>query len=260
MGSKPRILFLDIENAPNTAYVWGLWQETTSSEMVDKEWYVLTWAAKWLGEKKIISSALVDFPKEYKKNPENDKLILLKLRDLINQADIVCAHNGINFDMRKINARFIMNGIPPANPVRVIDTLLVARKYFFFTSNKLTDLGKYLNCGSKIETNFKLWKGCMSGDKNSWSKMVKYCKNDITLLEKIYLKLRPYMSQHPHMNIESERPCCPKCGSNDIQFRGYSITSTGKFRRFQCKVDGGWGAMRVNELPKEVRKSITKNI
>jgi transposase-like protein len=89
--------------------------------------------------------------------------------------------------------------------------------------------------------------------------MVSYCKNDVVLLEKVYLKLRPYILQHPHMNIQSGKVCCPKCCSEDINFRGYSMNSTGKFKRFVCKSCGGWGSLKINELSKEDRKVITKN-
>lgn len=261
MSGKPRILMLDIETSPTLANMWGMYQELTSYDFILKDWTILCWAGKYLGENKMFSSALIDFPTEYKKNPENDKLILEKLHKLMDEADIICGHNINDFDLKKINARFIIHGLKPPSPYRTIDTLKICRSNFAFTSNKLNDVSQMLGLGKKVETGgFKLWRDCIKGDLGAWKKMVKYCKNDIILLEKVYLKLRPFMSQHPHMDIESERPCCPKCGSNDIQFRGYSMTSTGKFRRFQCKVDGGWGAMRVNELSKEVKKSITKNV
>jgi hypothetical protein len=241
--TSPKILLMDIENAPNTAYIWGLWQETTSSEMVDMPWFMLCWAAKWLGEKRVLSSSLVDFPKNYKHNPEDDKLILQNLWKLLDEADIVIAHNGKNFDVRKANARFIMNKMPPPSPYKVIDTLLEARKYFFFTSNKLNDLGKYLNCGQKVETGgFKLWKQCMVGDLKAWEKMVTYCKNDVVLLEKIYLKLRPYMETHPNLNIyvSNENQKCPKCGSEKIKKEGFSYTALSKFQRYSCLDCKGW--------------------
>ncbi len=249
---KPKILLFDIENSPNTAYIWGLWQETTSAEMVDKAWYMLCWSAKWLGEKNVMSSALIDFPSEFKTNPENDKPILKKLWNLLNTADIVIAHNGVQFDTRKTNARFIMNGMKPPSPYKVIDTLLIARKHFFFTSNKLNDLGKYLKCGTKVETGgFKLWKQCMVGNKDAWKKMVTYCKNDVVLLEKIYLKLLPYIESHPNLGVylDKNRPACPNCGSEKIEKRGFSFTNFYKYQRFCCKNCGKWskGKEKIKE-------------
>jgi len=254
MNNKPKILLFDVENAPNTAYIWGLWQETTSSEMVEMPWHMLCWAAKWLGEKEVYSSALVDFPKNYKRDREDDKLILKKLWKLLDEADIVIAHNGKQFDVRKANARFVMNDMPPPSPFKVIDTLLEARKYFFFTSNKLNDLGKYLKVGQKVETGgFKLWKQCMSGDLNAWKRMVTYCKNDVVLLEKIYLKLRPFMEQHPNINIytDNSNPKCTKCGSEHVKKEGFYYTNVNKYQRFSCLDCFGWFRGKTNLRTKE---------
>lgn len=260
--NKPKILLFDVENTPSTAYIWSLWTETTTEEMIDKSWYMLCWAAKWLGSKEIMSSALIDFPKEYKKNPENDKPILQKLWSLLDEADIVIGHNALDFDTRKANARFIINGMKPPSPYKVIDTLKVARKYFYFTSNKLTDLGKYLKVGEKIDTGgFKLWKNCMNGDKKSWEIMIKYNKHDIILLEDVYLKLRPYIMQHPNLGtlIDSERAVCPKCSSCNIQYRGHTYTSSKKYRRFICSDCGGWSREVTSILELDKRKKLLTN-
>lgn len=246
---KPKILIMDIENTPNTAYIWGLFQEITSADFIDNPWTMMCWGAKWLHEKNIMSSALVDFPKEYKKNKENDKLILQKLWKLLDEADIVVGHNMKGFDTRKANARFIMNGMTPPSPYKVVDTLLVARHTFFFTSNKLADLGKYLGLGTKIDTGgFQLWKACMNGNLKAWQKMVNYCRQDIILTEKVYLKLLPYIDSHPNVGVyaDDETARCPKCGGNHIEKRGFSFTNVGKYQRFNCKDCGGWSRGRKN--------------
>lgn len=247
--AKPKILLMDIENAPNTAYIWSLYQEVVSESMLDQSWYILCWAAKWLEEDKVMSSALIDFPKNYKKDPENDKLVLQKLWNLLDDADVIVAHNGKQFDVRKVNARFVMNGMPPPSPYKVVDTLLAARQYFFFTSNKLDDLGKYLQVGEKMDTGgFKLWKQCMSGNKEAWKKMVAYCKNDILLLEKVYLKLRPFIANHPNINVylEDEKCACPKCGSENIKREGFAYTDVSKYQRYSCNDCHGWFRGRKN--------------
>lgn len=247
--SEPKILIMDIENTPNVAYMWGLYQELTSADMIDCPWYMLCWAAKWLGEKEVISSALIDFPKEYKKNPENDKLILQKLWKLLDEADIVVGHNMKAFDVRKANARFIMNGMLPPSPYKVIDTLLAARQYFFFTSNKLNDLSKYLQLGEKVDTGgFQLWKDCMAGKKEAWKKMVTYCKNDIILTEKVYLKLRPFIQNHPNLTVyqNMDEGKCPKCNSTKIRKEGFAYTDACKYQRYSCISCGSWHRGRKN--------------
>lgn len=246
------ILILDVETAPTLLWAWGLHQEIHSTDFMHKDWYMLCWAAKWLGEKKIISASLPDF-KEYKTDKENDKALMEALWPLLDKADIVIAHNGINFDRRKINARFIMNGLNPTSPYRMIDTLDTCKREFAFTSNKLGDVAKFLGVGQKVQTGgFQLWKDCMNGIMSSWKKMTTYCCGDIHLLEKVYLKLRPYMLMHPNVSVESEDACCTACGSDNINFRGYKYTNLSKFRQFVCLDCGHWSRLRINELPNKV--------
>lgn len=245
---NPKILIFDIENSPNSAYIWSLFQEVTSADFIDSPWYMLCFCAKWLGEDKIISSSLVDFPKEYKKNPENDKLVLKELWDLLDKADICIGHNLRGFDVRKANARFIMNGMTPPSPYKIIDTLLVARRSFMFTSNKLNDLSVYLGLGKKLDTGgFKLWKQCMAGDKEAWKKMVKYCKQDIVLTEKVYKKVLPYMEHHPNLTVYTDTEtteACPKCQSTNIIKNGFAYTNVYKYQQYSCKNCGGWHRSR----------------
>ena len=246
----PRILFFDIETAPSKAIIWQLWQEVKSMDFVTDDWYVLCWAAKWLGSNRIMSSGI------YKKS-ENDKQVMKDLWKLLDEADIVVAHNAIGFDCKKTNTRFIANNIMPPSPSVVIDTLQVARKKFLFTSNKLGDLGKFLKLGEKIPTGgIELWKQCMKGDKKAWDKMVTYCKGDVQLLEKVYLKLRPFMSNHPNLGVYTGTTVCPKCSSDHIQYRGYSMTNGGKYRRFQCQACGGWGRERKTVLKKNTLSNL----
>jgi hypothetical protein len=225
-----------------------MWKEWNSTEMQKSEWYILCWCAKWLHEKNVMSDALINHP-EYKKNPENDRIILESVWKLLDEADIVIGHNALEFDIKKLNARFIAHGMTPPSPYKIVDTCLSARKHFGFTSNKLGDLGKFLCLGEKLKTGgFQLWKECMLGVQKSWKTMVGYCKQDVLLLEKVYLKLLPYMDNHPHIGayIDSENPVCTNCGSDKLQRRGMAINNGGKYHRLQCQECGAWMRERAN--------------
>lgn len=244
----PKVLFVDIENTPCLASVWGLWKEVTSYDMIEAEWYILCICAKWQHENKIMSFALPDYPL-YKKSPDNDIEVLKAVHKLLDEADIVIGHNVVDFDIKKMNARFIKHGLPPTSPYKTVDTLLSARKNFAFTSNKLGDLGKYLGLGEKIDTGgFKLWQQCMKGDKTAWGKMVAYCKQDVALLEKIYNKLLPYMDVHPNLGayFESDGKRCPNCGSESLTKNGFAFNNTGKYQRLVCNNCGAWSRDKKN--------------
>jgi len=240
-GTKPKILLFDIETAPTLGYVWGLWDQNIGLNMIHSNWYVLCWAAKWLDEKKVMTSALPDFPL-YKREKENDREVMKALWKLLDEADIVIGQNGDAFDIKKSNARFIQHGMNPPTPYKTVDTLKVAKKYFKFDSNKLDHLGEVLGLGKKMQTGgFDLWKGCLSGDPKSWKKMVDYNVQDVELLEKVYLKMRPWMVNHPNFNVyQGSQWNCPNCGSPNCQKRGYTHTRVSVSRRWQCKDCGAW--------------------
>ena len=48
-----RILFLDIETAPNTAYVWALFDQNISTDQIVDTSYILCASWKWHKEKEV---------------------------------------------------------------------------------------------------------------------------------------------------------------------------------------------------------------
>lgn len=247
-----KILVLDCETSPLITYSWGMYQELTNTEMIKEDWYILCWAAKFVGTNKIYSNKLPDY-KGYKTNPKNDKAMLLDLWNLMDEANIIVGQNIRKFDLRKINARFIFHKIPPPSPYRIVDTLEVAKFNFGFTSKKLGEIGKFLKVGQKESTGgFELWKKCLAGDKDAWNKMESYCQQDVVLNEKVYLKMLPYIMNHPNLNLyanEGEQ-VCPKCGSKNIERRGFTYTGQGKYQRCFCKGCFGWSRFKENLLSK----------
>ena len=238
-NEKLKILLLDIETAPNIGYSWGKYEQNIPEFL--QESYMLSFSAKWLNNKKTLVYGLPDFP-GYEKNKTCDKSLCQKLWELIDEADIIIAHNGDRFDLRKINSRFTINGFRPPSPYKTIDTLKVAKKYFGFNSNKLNDLGKTLGLGKKVDTGgFQLWLQCMSGDRNAWRKMKNYNKMDTILLEKIYLRLRPWITNHPNI-VTTSCYKCNSCGSQNIQLRGYNYSKMGRAQRWQCKNCYSWSS------------------
>lgn len=250
---RPKILLFDIETAPNLAYVWGKYQQDVIE--FESEWYILCFAYKWLDDKKTHVVSLPDF-KNYKDNPEDDSALVKELHTLFDEADIIIAHNGDNFDLRKTNARFLYHGLTPPSPYKSIDTLKMARKYFKFNSNRLDDLGKILNLGEKNHTGgFSLWKGCLNGNKTSWKQMADYNKQDVVLLEKVYKALLPWIHNHPNRGLlEGKRVACPNCSGSNVQRRGFNYTRVGKYQRWQCTDCGAWSQERKTEKTDVVLK------
>jgi hypothetical protein len=259
--TEPKVLILDIETSPVEAYVWGLYDQNVGLEQIKSEWSVLAFCAKWLGEKGLIYE---DTSGRGEKKVRDDHALLANLWDLLNTADIVVAQNGIKFDIKKINARLIMHGYPPYAPIRVVDTLVAARRIFGFTSNKLAWTSKYLTDAPKSDhrkfPGFELWIECLKDNPAAWAEMKKYNQRDVVATEQLYFRLRPWITNHPNMGtykaLNGGKSSCPKCGSPKLQKRGTAVTQAGQYQRFQCGACAGWSRGKTTLVQVEERKAL----
>lgn len=235
-----KILLFDIETTPNIGYTWGMYEQNVIEFL--QQSYLLSFAYKWAGDKTVKAYGLHNFT-NFKKDKTNDLELVKKLWQLFDEADIIIAHYGDGFDIKMSNAFFAKHGLPPPSPYKTIDTKKEAKKYFKFNSNKLDHLGEYLGLGRKITTGgFSLWKKCMAGDLQAWSKMIKYNKQDVVLLEEVYNKLKPWMKTHPDVSgVHADLEQCKHCGSFNTQRRGFSVSRSGKRQRIQCQDCSAWG-------------------
>lgn len=233
----PKVLIFDIETSPMKAYVWNLWKTNVHLDHIISDWFCLAWSGKWLYSEEIIGEVLT--PEEVRN--EDDKRIMASLWTLINEADIIVTHNGNKFDIPRINTRFIINGLAPTKPYFSIDTCQIARRQFGFSSNKLDALAGYFSIPHKLDTDFNLWKRCLEGDEESLDYMLEYNKKDVAILEEIYLKLRPWIKNHPNIgNLGGNKEACANCGSDNIEpiKDKYYFTSVGKYKLYRCKACG----------------------
>jgi len=259
-GDHPRILFFDIETSPVKAFVWQtqVWRASISDDKIISEWFMLSWAAKWIDETTVISDCL----NSEEAIAENDGRIIKSLWKMLDEADIVIAHNGDYFDVPNMNTRFIVHGLNPTSPYQTIDTYKVAKRQFGFTHNKLRSLANIFGIQTKLDTTFELWKDCIAGNKKALAYMEEYNRRDIDVLEAVYYKLRPWMVRHPNLGLylENEEATCPKCGSINLKPVGHYYTSVSKFETLQCKDCGSLARKRLNVYPKELRKNLVTTL
>jgi hypothetical protein len=239
LNPENKIAIFDLECTPLISYNWGIWEQ--NAIQVEQKSYLLSFSYKWLGEKKTHVISLPDFA-GYKKDHKNDVWLCHALWLLFDMADVLVAHNGKDFDIKKANTRFMVHGFQPPTPYKIVDTKLVAKAAAKFDSNKLDDLGLELVGEQKYKhSGFSLWLRCMSDkyDKKAWDEMCHYNKQDVVLLEKIYLVLRGWMTTHPTIYWRT------KCGVCDgkVNYRGTARTKTQLKRRYQCQSCGVWGSV-----------------
>jgi DNA polymerase elongation subunit (family B) len=238
-----KILLLDIETSPNTAHVWGLWQQNVSINQLMESSYVLCYAAKWLGEEDIY------FDSVHQSKP---KSMLKGIHALLDSADAVIHYNGTKFDIPTLNKEFLLTKLLPPSPYKQIDLLRVVRSNFRFPSNKLDYVSQRLGLGKKhAHEGHELWVKCMNGDKDAWKRMEEYNIQDVVLLESLYDNLLPWIKNAPNRNLYTDYTGCPTCGSLHLQKRGTAVSTTGSYQRYQCKACGSW-----SQGTKSIRKTV----
>lgn len=230
-----KILILDIETAPGEAYIWNLWSDRVSIDMIKKHTRMICWSAKWIGSKEMYFGA------EW----EGGLKWLARLSNLMSEADAVVTQNGNKFDLPRIRGEFLLQGLKPPAPVTSIDTLDTL-KGLGYLSAKLGYIGPLMKMGAKLKhEGFELWKRVEAGEKSAYDKMEKYNKQDVRLLERVYKKIRPFIKNHPHLG-DTKPGHCPTCKSKRLQRRGERRTKHFAIERLHCQDCGSWhtGARR----------------
>ena len=229
-----KILLLDIETAPNTAYVWGLFKENIPIQRLISSGYVLCWAAKWLGSDGMMFDSI--------QNQTTPHKMLKGIHHLLDESDAVIHYNGTHFDIPTLNKEFVINGMAPPSPYKQIDLLKVVRNQFRLPSNKLAYVAEAFGIKQKVvHTGWQLWIDCMANNPKAWEAMADYNIGDIDTLEELYYKILPWIKNHPNHSITSGgKIVCPNCGSINHHKRGTVSTNGAIYQRYQCQDCTKW--------------------
>lgn len=205
-----RALVIDIENSPNIADVWSLWNNNVGLAQLRQSGQVISFAAKWLGEREVIFRS--DF------HDGHEEMVAAAYK-LVDEADIIIGYNSQGFDMKHLHREFLVAGFPPPRPYKNVDLLHAVKKAFKFPSNKLDYVVQALKLGKKTpHTGHVLWVQCMAGVESAWKLMKKYNMQDVVVTEKLYYRILPWIEKHPHigMYMDTDHDRCPFCGSTSL--------------------------------------------
>ena len=263
----PRILLWDVETAKMLLHVetYSLKQYSSYLRHQDivRDIWMLCAAWKWLGDPYIASTSVLNDPERFEADYADDFHVISMLHHLVSQADILVAHNGDNFDWKIFTSRCIVHDLDPPPKPLMIDTLKVARREFKFSSNSLSYLCRHLGIEDKMEA--PNWGAIAKGDAEAIAEAEAYCRGDIRSLEALYLKLRPYITNHPNIALMTDgvhHMTCPKCGHWDLKkfgvrefeneglsrqyVNGFKYTGAGKYQRYKCAGCGGQSYAKKN--------------
>jgi len=183
----PKVLIIDIETRSLTVKTFGLKDQNIGLEQVVDDGGILCWSAKWLGSDKV-------FFEETKGVKSKEKVILKKLKKLMDEADIILGQNSQSFDVPIINGLLLYYDlIDDVKEYKQIDTLRMSRSKYKFLSHKLQYMSGKL-CEIKKQTHAKfpgmsLWMEYEAKNPKAFAEMKKYNMADVDATEELFLKL-----------------------------------------------------------------------
>lgn len=257
----PKILVGDIETFPALSYHFNFWNNNVNDDFIREDTSLMSTAFKWLEQ----DDAFYVSQRGKGKNIRDDKQQLLKVRRILHEADFIVAHNGKKFDMRKLRGYMALRGLPPFEPVKVIDTYQLNKQAFGFDKQSLKWTSSRLSNTPKLDhaafPGSKLWVGCLEDDPAAWLENFEYNFTDVISLEQKYLRLRGWYERHPNLgpyfNNPKEAHCCPNCGSFDVKVsKRNRMTDLGIYHQYVCNHCGKYSRGRYLAATKEQRAHI----
>ena len=258
VAGGPRVLLWDLETMQGKIekgfYQLKNYSTYENPDNVTRQVSIVCAAWQWLGTDSVSSTSVLKDPERFQKCFHDDYFVVKSLHALLEDADILVAHNGDRFDWPMFNWRCVVHNLPPPKKPRLVDTLKIAKKEFKAESNSLRYLTKWLDVDGKDHS--PNWQKIFQGDVQEIKDCERYCRQDIRALRGLYLRLRPYATSHANLNpmlTGIHHDTCPKCLSDDLERRGFNYTNAGKFQSYRCKCCGSWSQGKKNLKTVEIR-------
>lgn len=240
-----KILTLDIETSPHLGFHFGLFNQNFSLNQIEEWTRMICFAAKWHDQDDVV------FYSDFHNGHRNS---VKAAYDLIDEADVLVTYNGDSFDNKHLNREFLLQGFGPPSPYQSVDLYKVNKSRFRFGSTKLDHFAQQLGVGQKVKhAGFQLWIDCLNGDIDAWDKMREYNCEDVVILEKAFDKVQPWIMNLPHKGLYEEVEFSCRCGSTDLQKRGFYYTQISKFQRYRCNDCGRWLSSSKADFRVEVK-------
>lgn len=211
----PKILIYDIETSPNIGWFWRAgYKQSIGTHQIIKERAVICVSYKWLNEDEVYNLTW--------DNNQDDKFLIEQFIEVLNEADLIVAHNGDRFDLKWLRTRALYHGLHKEMlpNYKQFDTLKVAKSKLYLNSNRLDYIAKLLGHKGKHEMQPEDWHNVvLLKDKKALKKMLAYCDEDVRQLEKIYNELQYLDNPKLHVGVLNglSKQTSPITGSLNIE-------------------------------------------
>ena len=223
-----KVLVYDIETSYNIVKAFRTgFNKTISPSDIIKERAIICVSYKWIGEDEVYNI-------NWDKN-QDDKKLLEEFIPIMNEADLLVAHNGDKFDMKFIKGRAFKHNLPMLVNYAQFDTCKVARKKFDINSKSLDYIARYKGITErKMKVDMSLWdRVILERDPVALDEMIHYCNKDVTVLEKVYEAMVnwEYPKVHAGVILSQDRIASPYTGERNIELVKTTSTTRGTVKR-----------------------------
>lgn len=240
MSNEPKIVLWDLETLhdpkqimrSSTLFSIGNWPGRTLSPDLGS---IISFGYKILGQDKAECINVWDFD-GFEKDINDDSAVVAMAYEVLRDADLIVTHNGRKYDIPYLNNRLMKNGFPSLHKIPDVDTKVVAKRIKPFSA-KLDELAFQFNLSRKMShTGAKLWDDVRDLKPSAMKMMSDYCKQDVEVLEELYLMFRPLMKNSETANhaVRAEGLVCDNCGSHNLSKNGTRLLKSGRQQRYIC--------------------------
>lgn len=233
INNEGKILIYDLETSPNVGWFWRAgYKQNIQPNQILKERAIICVSYKWLGEDQVYNLS-------WDKN-QDDRFLIEQFVEVLNEADLIVAHNGENFDIKWFKTRALFHRIPTLPNYKQFDTLKVAKSKLYLNSNRLDYISKFLGFEGKIQTTPDLWnRVVMLNDRTAMTDMLDYCDEDVRQLEKVYNELKYLDNPKFHAGVLNGKikQTSPITGSVNIQHFKTITTNSGTIKHIMIDLD-----------------------
>ena len=234
-NNQGKVLIYDIETSYNIGKFWraGYNLNINPGDIIHER-AIICISYKWLGEEQVYSLT-------WDKN-QCDKFLLEQFIPILDEADMIVAHNGDRYDLKFIKTRALKHNLKMLINYKQFDTLKVAKAKFMFNSNKLDYISKFLGAEGKISTEMKLWDDIILRKcPKAMIEMLTYCEEDVRQLEIVYNALVSWENPKFHIGVMNggTKQTSPITGNVNIEQVKQMVTNSGTIKHIMRDLDTG---------------------
>lgn len=136
-----------------------------------------------------------EYPSWREGRRSDDHDITAELMAYLEEFDILIAHNGVKYDLPFLRTRALQYGLPPLQPMKIVDPVLSARRQLRLQSNSLDSIAKHLDAPfQKTPLEPRVWaRAMMDNDTDAMNLIVEHCIADVQVLDYVAHSMRGYI-------------------------------------------------------------------